>query len=142
MDIDEFLLARWTEREQTARLACNGTNGQWHVTNQERQIEADDFGKFVIYDEGGHNEHQAAHIALHDPAAVLADIAAKRAILAEHPQVAADRPHKDGPQTGCRTCHADTHCGEIEARGLCETVRHLATPDATHPDYNPDWSLS
>lgn len=36
----------------------------------------------IIYDEGGHDEADAAHIAAHDPAWALRDVAAKRAILA------------------------------------------------------------
>ena len=153
MDIDEFLLARWAEVEQAALDAGHSPQTKTRQREWTAQLTEwpggehpfldgvkviDRNGVAVFIANGG---SRAIHAALHDPAAVLADIAMKRAILAEHPQVPADRLD-NGPQTGCRTCHVDSHCGETMAEGLCETVRHLAAPHSAHPDYNPDWSLS
>jgi hypothetical protein len=72
-------------------------------------------------------------------ARVLRDVAAKRAILAEH-----------APDYGeCRVC-AD-HDGEMwlstgdvmerrtELEAPCPTVRHLAAEHSDHPDYKATW---
>jgi hypothetical protein len=82
---------------------------------------------------------EAEHIALHDPAAVLADIAAKRAILAIH----ADGGRSQGyTETGygyidhcCKTCGA---FGEYGHPWPCETVRALGSAFTTRPGYLED----
>lgn len=59
----------------------------------------------------------AAHIARHDPARVLADVAAKRAML----------PHLivEG--------HPLTYCDR------CQVLRHMAAVYAEHSGYRPEW---
>jgi hypothetical protein len=71
-------------------------------------------------------EHEAdrngEHIARHDPARALAEIAAKRAILATH-----------DPVDPC-----DAH--DVSLQSIpCDTVRHLAVVYAGHPDYDETW---
>ncbi|MEU8199532.1 DUF6221 family protein [Microbispora amethystogenes] len=86
---------------------------------------------YVKADRDGLSEH----LALHDPARVLADIASKRAMLDEHPaaegwQLTGSR----GPV--CGTCASGTSDGDIEGdRYPCRTIRLLAEPFASHPDY-------
>lgn len=76
----------------------------------------------------------AAHIALHDPARVLADIAAKRRIIELH--VAAESPDTDeGRDMNVETCG---HCMETYP---CPTLRLLALPYAEHDDYRQEWAL-
>ncbi|MFB7890335.1 DUF6221 family protein [Cellulosimicrobium cellulans] len=88
----------------------------------------------------------AEHIARHDPARVLADVAGKRRIIEAHPLV----PARDvwGEETGglsCETCDAkpDLMLGGIEQPRTdgCVTLRALAAPYAGHPDYDERWTL-
>lgn len=64
-----------------ARLAVR-EGGTWTQDDPLRYCGAiSSLGGPVTYDEGCPDEHQAAHIALHDPRDVLADCEAKLAIL-------------------------------------------------------------
>jgi hypothetical protein len=84
----------------------------------------------------------ATHIARHDPARVLADIAAKRAIVDEH---APDRPG----DWDCRVCaDEETYDEDSEGNGSwtrsaksapCRTLRLLAAPYAGADSYRPGW---
>jgi len=72
------------------QLAHNAGGGEWKTlcTHGDdcpdypscSEIEGKDI---KIYPEGGHSAWQADHITRHDPARVLREVAAKRAILAE-----------------------------------------------------------
>lgn len=62
------------------------------------------------------------HIARHDPAYVLADIAAKRRIVEQ--------------ALGMAACFAAT---EREDLGADRILRLLAQPFAAHPDFRPEW---
>lgn len=82
--LPDFLITQIEADEAVARAAMKprrADDGRWSVGDHpmdERRIEG--IG-IEIYDEGGHDEHQAAHIARHDPARVLRECAAKRAIV-------------------------------------------------------------
>lgn len=70
-----------------------------------------------------------AHMAYWDPARVLADVEAKRSIIAEHPW----RREPDWPSgRQCRQCGTEYPC---------TTVRLLALPYRDHPDYQQEWTL-
>lgn len=69
-----FVGAQCDEEEALARGPRH-----WHVLEDGLTIEGE--GGFCIYNEGGHDEQDAVHIARHDPARVLREIAAKRLIL-------------------------------------------------------------
>jgi hypothetical protein len=67
------------EDERVARAAIDGgpeDDGVWH-----RNHYCVEGAGIQIYDEGGHSEEQAEHIATWHPARVLAECAAKRAIV-------------------------------------------------------------
>lgn len=160
-DIAQFLGARYAEEKRQALAARGAGNGRWYLTDwtpNGRQIEAADPDQFTIYDEGGHDEHQALHIATWDPARVLADLEAKRAILAEvlswkHDYIDGDTwfscaqavstlDEESAPGSGC----AD----EDRAGGPCDcgldrrraTILHaMAAPYAEHADHKPSWSV-
>lgn len=144
MDLTDFLLARIAEDEATARNASPAAwtydpetftvrNGQWEVASRRRSTHPGDppSATTPILDVDG------AHIARHDPARVLADCAAKRAIvdLAFHREAVVDG------EWGC--CHS---ADEIR-RGLCpeqdpkhvSELRVLAAVYADHPDYRDEW---
>ena len=78
-------------------------------------------------------------------ARVLAECEAKRRIVKLHLIYRGDRIQPidtSGTDFGCELCgrldalHSDSL---IEAIGYCDTLRALALPYASHPDYNPDW---
>jgi hypothetical protein len=79
----------------------------------------------------------ARHIARHDPARVLREVEAKRAILAEHPQVRCGGRTTRRDDVGCQNCHDDD--GAQWYPGYCATVRAFATVWSDHPDYRPEW---
>lgn len=79
---------------------------------------------------------------------VLADIAAKRAILDVHkiyvegkresPNIKYSETWK--PDVGCVNCDWDNDCAAIEDNGYpCETVKLLASVYSDHPDYRQEW---
>jgi hypothetical protein len=129
-DLVTFLNARLDEDEQVARAA---TQGAWKLWGME--VFADQDGTSNVQTAvpvamgrwgGAHpRTFNSSHIARHDPARVLADVAAKRAILAQYRNVS----------TWCWDMRTK-HPGDV----LHETLRHLATPYALHPDYDPTWS--
>ncbi|MFW0772474.1 DUF6221 family protein [Paenarthrobacter nitroguajacolicus] len=133
MTIIEFLEARIAEDETLASEAARGSNGKWRrgregwaPDDDECRVEGD---AIAIYDEGGHDADQAEHIATHDPARVLAECAAKRAIIKRHEYecMGAD----DAAGKGCAL--------DYEA-WPCSTVRHLAVIYSDHPDYQQEWA--
>jgi hypothetical protein len=82
----------------------------------------------------------AEHIAHHDPAAVLADIAAKRAILDLHSPFT--HPYDGLVCDYCNSlCHSRSGlmCDSPDAPYPCDTVRLLASAYRHHPDFLPEW---
>lgn len=135
VDLVAFLLARLAELEETASRAGGSV---WHVRGEgpSRGLVVEGDG-LMIYDEGGHDEYQAAHIARHSPENVLADVASKHRLIELAFQHAATI---DG-EWGC--CHTSV---EIRA-GQCHSthpnhmidLQLLAIPFAVHPDYREEW---
>lgn len=110
MTITEFLTARCDEDEERASSGWSSLRDErWMTTNEGRSILT--------------------------PSAVLADIAAKRAIVAAHPM-----EYLDAWGTSvCTTCTSDLNPTWTEGGGPCTTLRLLAQPYAEHPDYGPAW---
>ena len=79
----------------------------------------------------------AQHVAAHDPAAVLAAVAAHRAILAEH--AVSDVQYDDT----CRTCVTNAADAVEDLWKLaaypCQTVRLVASAYAHREGYDQDW---
>jgi hypothetical protein len=72
---------------------------------------------------------------------VLREIAAKRAILAEHsPHYPVTYPQPSGQPT-CTVCDEGGFDPD-PAAWPCPTVRHLAAVWSGHPDWRPEWSPS
>jgi hypothetical protein len=138
-DPASFLTARLDELEAAARAATCGSHGpMWttgaggwvQVAEHESgfQAEIDDPDLSVTVSELEHlGEDMAEHIALHDPAAVLADVDSKRRILAEH---------RAGPG-GCITCTDRDYPEDYP----CATAKLLVLPFASHPDYREGWAV-
>lgn len=121
MTIEEFIRARLDEDEQIALAAGDSrrTPGQdrWEFGNMQVRAQ-DSYGVLVV----GHTwPREGEHIARHDPASVLRDIAARRRILA-----AAERVEENGGW-------------HISGQGV-EIIYALAERWNTHPDYQPGWA--
>lgn len=125
-----WLRAQLDEDERVALAARKGASGWdgdgvWTTDDRDSagqcRIEGD---VITIYDEGGHTEAHAKHIALWDPARVLADIDAKRRILAECEYEINDAEKRD---TG-------------DGVGLSHTILGLlALPYAGRDGYREEW---
>lgn len=125
LDLPAFLTARWDEEEQAARAAAepweSDSEGGWFAGLHEETIE---------------------HTARHNPDRVLADLDAKRKILADGPTPCVNGRDEDGHYDG--TGDVDPHLTGMTCRECVwaaaettqweHTVRLLALPHAAHPD--------
>ena len=116
----EFLQARLAEDELTA-LAAIDSSPRWRASYPYRDVKDDD-GHYVVQADSRHpSVEQAAHIARHAPARVLADVEAKRAVIADYLRLDA--------------------AGDLLARGVVEDIlRAMCAVYAEHPDYSPSWA--
>lgn len=111
----EFLAARYDEDEARASSGWSSLRDErWETFNE---------GQSVL-----------------TPRAVLADITAKRAILAEHEE-SGNYPHI------CMRCYKEPGWPESDWEGTmhewpCPTIRLLAQPFAEHPDFDPAWRVA
>ena len=152
MTITEFLLARIAEDEKVAPAAIGL---HWHAQGGP-ELRTDPSGSagsvepywFQIA-EGGHDDGPSGyredgywermrsfwHIGRHDPARVLAECKAKRAIVAEWDKVceSANRANATGDTDEAWTF-------EQRAEGFWVTLLALASVYADHPDYDPAWA--
>ena len=134
----EFLLARIAEDEATASPFRNpaGVAKRWRCDEtggKVRQVGPTEFGLPDVISESD-THPTAAHIARHDPARVLAECAAKRAIVELH------RPEwfrREWPvrRPDVQLCPA---CAE-QPLWPCQMLRLLALPFASHPEYDEAW---
>ncbi len=149
MTFVEFLNARLDEDEAAAkaatpggwqaRLSEYGPNGEWEIVTDAH--EPSEPGRYVVYTgyEGGGvtSEQNAVHIARHDPARVLREVAAKRSLLTQHRPASAEALHP-----WCRvSIRTDPEIGTYQEPFPCPTLRVLAVSYADHPDYQEAWKL-
>ncbi|HEV2343680.1 MAG TPA: DUF6221 family protein [Actinocrinis sp.] len=124
LGIVEFLTVQYDEAQRRAELAQQviaGTWDCWEVVAQQLHACCDTVPR--IGRVGQLLQHDA------DPAFVLADIAAKRAIV---------HLHRECGDTGY--CDDGGHGYDWKgATGRCATLCYLAAPYADQPGYNPDW---
>lgn len=116
-DLPTFLTQRYDEQEAVARLSTPGPWGRAGVDGQGFAVHRGEHETVALYCD----RDNAAHIATHDPAYVLADLAAKRQMVEWF------APHLgDGDGYALAAEHALTA---------------LAQPFADHPDFRPEWKL-
>lgn len=147
-DLAAWLTQIWDEEERLAKAAMSparrylaADSGVWG-TFHGGGIEDAASGDVIVYDEGTPTSEQADFIAAHDPASVLARIAADRKILAEHAASGGK----------CRTCCGEPYMeefwdGETETvewnradlAWPCPTVLLLASPYADRPGFRSEW---
>lgn len=147
-DIVTFLTVRLAEDEQAARAADAVDPTPWRAdagdlgSTQERSgagagivVAADEV---ALWDCEGSNTlcmtaPTARHIARYDPARILAEVAAKRAIVEWH---AVRRTARDARDPEEKATVNICWCGYDQP---CTTIRHLAAVNADHPDYDESW---
>lgn len=132
-DLVTFLRARLDEREARALAVEDNSapwDGQWKVDGNHALRTYNDHVLAYLPDARPFKPGVLAHIADNDPAFVLADVTAKRQIIAlvldeDNGVIAADRSIE------CEWgCTSDLH----------EQLLHLlALPFAGHPDYDESW---
>jgi len=158
MDIVEFLTARLDEDEAGA-LATTPVlvTGRWKVA---RDKHADDDAPLQLIqgedpDDPASEEYSSTeviaycaywqaeaeanlrHIARHDPARVLAEVKAKRRVMARHSVV------YDLHTECCYGCGWDREEGfHVEGIENCQELRDMASVYDQHPDYDPAWNVN
>jgi hypothetical protein len=139
LSIVDFLNARLTEDERLAREASQGIgDGQWG-TGLERQVRS---ARLALVAETA----VPHHIARHDPARVLREVTAKRAIAREHGPSGKHTTVWEWSELGhwCPECAAEpcrqlNNCPICGGDDGCRTVRLLAAIYGDHPDYREEW---
>jgi hypothetical protein len=142
-DLIAFLNAQLDKRERAAKAMKAVYPTPWEVADRGwmARVVADgpNFLEVIRLEQGQVPDAQwlgdvIQHVALNDPDFVLADVAAKRQIIEAHP---AGRDHPESE-------YYCTECGPFWRDGKrfgypCETLRLLALPYASHPDYRMEW---
>ena len=129
-DPTEFVTARLDEEEAAAELAAR-EGGTWKQDDPERRPGAiSSLGGPVVYDEGAPDEYQAIHIARHDPARALREIAAKRAMVEKY-------------KLGRRLWNSDAEEWFSPAAAMFGSdmewlIKTLAAVWSDHPDYREE----
>lgn len=122
MNIAEFLTARLDEDELMAVAAIDDDSGQdGGFEDAYEDLIRPPSG--VGTAQGGFGQAMARMIVWNTPRRVLADVAAKRAIL----QAWAARGEDDHPAISAHRT------------GLWLAIQHLAQPYAEHPDFDESW---
>ena len=136
MTLTEFLTARLDEDEATAHyagphivawLTFRGSAGEMLYTT----VAAGDEGDERVWAADGNELPEPASVrVVYDPARALRDVAAKRAIFAEHERlrsIARSFAPDDGPMS----------TGRVQAMRTALSI--LAAVYSDHPDYDPEW---
>lgn len=140
VDLVEFLEQRLSEDEVAAKAASEG--GLSHFSHWEvgrSSVHAGlstvkDVGRAAVDAEATTREY-ATHSARWDPARVLAECVAKRALLDLHSQGIEEDPAGTPYSTGCDECSPDWPMPGYGQPWPCMTLRLIAEPFASHPDY-------
>lgn len=137
-DIADFLRARYAEQRALVEAAAEDAGKEWSPGDEHLSSSVNDgvTGAAVVIGPWEYLDWDVRrHIAAHDPAAVLADLDAKLAIVDEHPAA----PGWDGREIDgqvCRTCSETSQDGELAGDPYpCRTLRLLARPFVEHPDH-------
>jgi hypothetical protein len=163
VDLPEFLLARIAEDQRLADEANSTDPGPWRA---EQAVpfpggRADGYVETArtVRSRAGNDEPDtlwdveenavtslsvAQHMARHDPARVLAECAAKQAIveLHRHEEASSHVPrYEDDEPFGCVICAQPTGSWITWPEGWCLTLRLLAQPFADRPDFDPSWRV-
>ncbi|WTW93642.1 DUF6221 family protein [Streptomycetaceae bacterium NBC_01309] len=128
-DLVAFLRARLKDDEDGALLAAPWP---WHLNAEADEVIAvDDIQVAEVFALSNNQlRNTAAHIARHDPQRVLAEVAAKRAMIDAYEKSRGQDTWGDPQLSGWLEGKAD---------GLLIALQVLATAHADHPDYREEW---
>lgn len=137
MTIEEFIRARLDEDQAAANGAREDWGAEWQACGTwwlegVQHYTVSDIARGELGHVAYAYEENVTHIARHDPARVLRQVAMLRAILHLHrSEETADKP----PFLVCR------HDQVAQMTGLypCLTVQHIAAMWSDHPDYRQEW---
>lgn len=140
LSIVDFLNARLAEDEAAAQAARDLMDEPWKII-PEGPEEENYGGEFRVSNgvtiAGRVEEAKAVHIARYDPARVLREVTAKRAILEDHRIVKADVDTEDF-DFGCERCYFNRDEG-VAGCGYCPTLKALAAIYSDHESYREEW---
>ncbi len=132
-NIMEFLLARLDDDEAIARNALHSDAtepGVWMSEHHDSEFNLEPNHCHIAEDRAGHYWTVASevfipiaeHMARHDPARVLRDVAAKRAVIAALMEI---------PEVG----------KDAGFRAISKSIPAMAAVYSDHPDYQKEWAL-
>lgn len=101
-------------------------------------VGGDYYGWERIYIKSDLDDDLSGYLARHDPARVLREVEAKRAILADHQIKAPYEIERGDEDFGCERCYSD-ELGVL-GFGYCPTLKALAAVWSDHPDYRKEWA--
>lgn len=146
MKIEEFLNARLDDDETTARTALHADAtepGVWMTEHHNSEYNLEPNRCHVAEDRRGHYWTVASevfipnaeHIARHDPARVLREVAAKRAIIEAADEATSNDMSVDSDRrVGSRNMAEEPYVGDL-------ILRALAGVYSDHPDYRTGWAV-
>jgi hypothetical protein len=138
LTVTEFVTARIAEDEQRAKMALlvlesvDGGGSHWRANDNGNVWEVGTNDCIAVAPFGASLGAVGMHIALHDPARVLAQCAAMRKIVEAHPLETRVRAE------GCMTCNWDRDY-LWDQTGPCDTLRALASIWSDDPDWREEW---
>lgn len=137
-DLIEFLQARLNEDQTAAEGASNKGHAEWHtVFGQTGDYEVEDDAGRPVTGELVEWTSQAVHIARHDPARELAEVAAKRAVVERHSSSDFQYVGDDGG--GVSEYAGEPTCDYCNRPWPCPDLLDVGLPFASHPDYREEW---
>jgi len=134
MPMDELITWLKAQIDDDERLAqrAGASHPRWSYDRETFTVSSGAYPIAAGKDRRGTpiNDVDGEHIARHDPARVLADVAAKRAIVDLH------SPHNHG---ACPTCWRTSPRSSMREDFPCRTLRLLATAYADSPGWREEW---
>lgn len=135
----QFLREMLEDDRDLARAAQGAGQGKWRRAPDRYDISVlDETGHKVVQDADGFpTEEEAAHIAWHDPARVLAEVEAKQRTLVRH------SPHAMGSAAHDATCDREHWgvlvCNHDGRTWPCPDLVDLASGYQHHRKYREEW---
>jgi hypothetical protein len=112
----------------------------------ERGYEGYSATGIIVFAAEWHTEVEAnlRFIARHDPARVLAEVAAKRRVLVRHRPATGEEPGWFVYAGACLGCGREGEFADPRTRDIndCPELRDMASADSDHPDYKERWRVS
>jgi hypothetical protein len=141
-ELAAFVRQQLDDDERVARRAAETQGATWRggpsmVEGGPHTVRRQDTKELVVLTRQDRPAPDAAvdHIARWDPARVLAEVEARRRILAEHKPMdgVGDRI------VGCHTCSWRDDWDELHVEHPCPTLRLLAQPYAGRDGWREEW---